>query len=324
MQPFSLKTIVSLTVLFLLVPQCGFYPLVAAEQGSGMSPLIGRWDITVDGVDSDFPSWIEVRKSGNSTLVGSYVGQFGSARPVAKFETLADTFRFSVPPQWEKRRDDQVFMGRASGDALIGTTTDENGNEIGWRATRAPTLDRKVLPKWGRPVELFNGKNLDGWKPLLAGVENGWVVKKGVLSNEKPGQNIATTQTFEDFKLHAEFRYPKGSNSGIYLRGRYEAQIEDNFGDEAESHKIGGIYGHLTPSSNAAKRHGEWQTYDIELVGRKITVHLNGERVIDRATIPGITGGAIDSHEGEPGPIYLQGDHGPIEFRALTIALPAR
>src|SRR5438094_644040 len=111
---------------------------------------------------------------------------------------------------------------------------------------------------------------------------------------------------------------PRG-NSGIHLRGGYEVQIEDNFGEEPESHKIGGIYGFLTPSVNAAKKAGEWQTLDITLVGRVVTVVLNGERVIDRQTIPGITGGAIDSDEGGPGPILLQGDHGPIEFRRVTV-----
>ena len=112
---------------------------------------------------------------------------------------------------------------------------------------------------------------------------------------------------------------PKEDNSGIYLRGRYEVQIEDNFGDEPDSHKIGGVYGFLTPSVNAGKKAGEWQTLEITLVGRVVTVVLNGERIIDRQTIPGITGGALDSDEGAAGPIMLQGDHGPIEFRNLVL-----
>ena len=134
---------------------------------------------------------------------------------------------------------------------------------------------------------------------------------------------MVTKQKFTDFKLHAEFRYPKGSNSGVYLRGRYEVQVEDNYGKDPESHLIGGVYGFLTPSSNPAKKPGEWQTYDITLVGRTVTVLLNGERVIDRQVIPGITGGALDSDEGLPGPIMLQGDHGPVEFRKLTLT-PAK
>lgn len=282
--------------------------------------LFGRWDIVMTRADGgEFPSWLEVRKSGNSTLVGAFVGEFGSARPVSHITTQGNSFRFAIPPQWEQRTDLQVVEGTLEDGTLRGATTDEKGNTIKWTGSRAPKLVRTSPPKWGTPVSLFNGKDLEGWKPLLDGVENGWVVEGGVLYNAEPGQNIATVQKFMDFKLHAEFKYPKGSNSGIYLRGRYEAQIEDNFGGEAESHRIGGIYGHLTPSSNAAKKHGEWQTYDIELVGRKITIHLNGERVIDRATIPGITGGALDSDEAAPGPIYLQGDHGPVWFRELTI-----
>jgi hypothetical protein len=183
-------------------------------------------------------------------------------------------------------------------------------------------LKRTGTPTWGDPIELFDGKSMTGWKSRSKS-GHGWTVRDGLLVNANPGTDILTTDKFEGFQLHAEFRYPKGSNSGIYLRGRYEVQIEDNFGDEPDSHKIGGIYGFLTPSVNAAKRPGEWQTMDITLVGRVVTVVFNGERIIDRQTIPGITGGALDSNEGEPGPILLQGDHGPIEFRKITLK-PAR
>jgi hypothetical protein len=166
---------------------------------------------------------------------------------------------------------------------------------------------------------LFDGKSLEGWKPRSADAKNGWTAKEGVLVNAFGGTDLLTEAKFSDFQLHAEFRYPKGSNSGIYLRGRYEVQIEDDFGDEPDSHRIGGVYGFLTPSVNACKRAGEWQTVDITLVGRVVTVVLNGERVIDRQTIPGITGGALNSDEGAPGPILLQGDHGPIDFRKVRL-----
>jgi hypothetical protein len=168
-------------------------------------------------------------------------------------------------------------------------------------------------------VELFNGNDLTGWKPRSASHKNGWLARDGLLVNATPGNDLVTEQRFTDFQLHAEFRYPRRSNSGIYLRGRYEVQIEDNFGEEPDSHKIGSVYGFLTPCVNAAKKPGEWQTLDVTLVGRVVTVVLNGERVIDRQTIPGITGGALDSDEGSPGPILLQGDHGPIDFRKVTL-----
>jgi hypothetical protein len=298
---------------------------VAAQPAKEKPPasLIGRWDLTVQGKEGPYPSWLEVRLSGRRTLVGSFVGRFGSARPISRVDLTGDRVTFSVPPQWEDRKDDLRFDGRLVGDALRGHTTDDKGRPVEWTARRAPALKRAHPPEWAEPVDLFNGKDLAGWKPRKEDVKNGWVVKGALLQNAAPGNDLLTEKKFTDFKLHAEFRYPRGSNSGIYLRGRYEVQIEDNYGQEPECHKIGSIYGFLTPSVNAGKPPGQWQTLDIIFVGRVVTVLLNGERVIDRQTIPGITGGALDSDEASPGPILLQGDHGPIDFRKLTLT-PAR
>lgn len=283
---------------------------------------IGRWDVKVQGADATYPSWIEIRKSGYKTLVGTFVGRFGSARPIAEIRKTKDQYEFTIPPQWESRKSDLSFQFHLMDGELVGSKSDDDGNSVTRTAKPAPTLAREsgiAEPEWGEPVEIFNGKNLDGWKVQMDNVPNGWIVKDGLLFNEKPGNNLVTEKMFDDFKLHAEFRYPEKSNSGLYLRGRYEVQIEDSFGQVAECHKIGGVYGFLTPSVNAAKPAGEWQEYDITLVGRHVTVILNGERVIDRQEIPGITGGALDSDEGKPGPILIQGDHGPIEFRKLII-----
>jgi hypothetical protein len=113
---------------------------------------------------------------------------------------------------------------------------------------------------------------------------------------------------------------PAGSNSGVYLRGRYETQITDGYGLEPSLIDLGGIYGFIKPLELPAKKAGEWQSFDVTLVGRIVTVMLNGKTIIYKSEIPGITGGAIDSNESEPGPIMFQGDHGPIEFRNITIA----
>jgi hypothetical protein len=285
----------------------------------GPPAVIGRWDLTVQTPDGPYPSWLEVRKSGYTTLVGAFVGRFGSARPIGHVEFADGRLQFTVPSQWERRKDDLTFTGRLDGDTLRGETTDDAGRRVTWTGRRAPALKRDQPPSWGEPIELFNGRDLSGWKPRPPAAKHGWVARDGLLVNATPGTDLVTERVFSDFRLHAEFRYPKGSNSGIYLRGRYEVQIEDNFGLEPDSHHIGGVYGFLTPSVNAAKPAGEWQTLDIELVGRVVTVRLNGERVIDRQAIPGITGGALDSDEGSPGPIMVQGDHGPIEFRKLTL-----
>ena len=125
-----------------------------------------------------------------------------------------------------------------------------------------------------------------------------------------------------DFKLHIEFRYPEHSNSGVYLRGRYEVQVEDSYGKQPGSVYLGGVYGFLTPSENVARKAGEWQSYDITLVGRRVTVEANGKTIIHNQIIPGITGGAINSKEATPGPLLLQGDHGPVEYRNITISTP--
>jgi hypothetical protein len=297
---------------------------VSFGQNPPPPPIIGRWDIVVHDPKGEYPSWLEVSPSGYKTLVGRFVGHFGSARPISEVTYRKGQVRFALPVQWEGRKDEGLrFSGRYTNGQLSGTTTTDDGRLVRWTATRAPKLKRWKEPVWGDPIELFNGRDLQGWKARNPKSKNGWIVQNGLLINKTPGNDLVTTRKFTDFQLHAEFRYPKGSNSGIYLRGRYEAQIEDNYGLEPQSDHIGGIYGFLIPRIQAAKRPGEWQTYDITLVGRTVTIALNGETVIDRQEIPGITGGALDSREGQPGPLFIQGDHGTVAFRKITIT-PAR
>ena len=313
MKTTGMLRILGLALLLIL----GINPsTLLAQEGD---ELLGRWNLTVRSAEATYPSWLEVRKSGNGTLVGAFVGRFGSARPVSEVKYDGHAFTFSIPPQWENRQGYITYTGRLEGEGMVGTTTDDDGSTIYWKGSRSPKLKRDKAPEWGKAMALFNGKDLSNWTTEFDNRPNGWVVMDGILVNKEPGNNLVSKEKYDDFKLHAEFRYPEGSNGGIYLRGRYEMQIEDNYGDEPESHKIGGIYGFLTPSVNAAKPAGEWQSVEVTLVGRVVTVVLNGERVIDRQTIPGATGGALDNDEAMPGPIMLQGDHGPIEFRKLEI-----
>jgi len=284
-------------------------------------PIIGRWDLTVDMGDHTAPSWLEVKLSGLKTLVGYFVSHEGSARPISIINSEGGKVTFSIPPQWEFGTKDMIFEGNLENDKLTGYITNPLGNKYSFAGERAPLLTRVGPPAWGKPVKLFNNQNLDGWVTQKS--VNQWVVENGILKSPKSGSNLITTQKFEDFKLHIEFRYPAGSNSGIYLRGRYELQIIDSKGQEPSSVYMGGIYGFLTPNEDVSKSPGEWQTYDITLVGRRITVEANGKTIICDQIIPGITGGALDSKEGEPGPIMLQGDHGPVEFRNIMIT-PAK
>jgi hypothetical protein len=283
--------------------------------------LVGRWDITVRTAAGDRPSWLEMRRSGRDILVGRFVGVEGSARPISQIVVSGDSMRFSIPRQWEEGTGDLAVEGRLQDDRLTGSMTFPDGMRSEWTAVRAPSLRRQGRPTWGAPIQLLNGRDLTGWRAVAG--ENQWVVSDGVLRSPKAGANLVTEQTFGDFRLHLEFRYPKGSNSGVYLRGRHEVQIEDNFGAEPTDLLLGGVYGFLTPSEMAAKPAGEWQTYDITLIGRMVTVIANGRTVIFEQEIPGITGGALDSNEGAPGPLMLQGDHGPIEYRNITVT-PAK
>jgi len=283
-------------------------------------PIIGRWDLVVNKDGKITPSWLEVTHSGVSTLVGRFVGSGGSARPISVVNFKDGKFNFSIPPQWEPGPGEVVFEGTLQDDKLTGTIKGTDGKTSSFTGVRAPLLKRDKPVSWGDPVVLFNGKDLTGWH--AQGTTNQWVVESGVLKSPKSGSNIITDQTFNDFKLHVEFRYPSGSNSGVYLRGRYEVQIEDNKGMEPQLDFVSAIYGFLQPSEIASKGAGEWENYDITLIGRMVTVVMNGKTVISNQQIPGITGGAIDSREGEPGPIMFQGDHGPIEYRNISISTP--
>jgi Domain of Unknown Function (DUF1080) len=303
--------------------------LASTGEAQKASPIIGRWDLTVQGADAPYTSWLEVTDA-EGKLQGRFVGRFGSARPIKQIEFNEGKLKFSLPPQYESMKVDLVFEGKLIGGKLEGSTNGEDGAALKWSGVRAPALKPKADPKWGAAIQLFNGKDLTGWKLRSEKGKGCWSVEDGAMTNSKGCVDIITEQKFQDFKLSLEFMLAdpqanggRPSNSGVYLRGRYEAQIEDNYGKEPESHGMGGLYGFLTPKVNASKKPGEWQKYEITLIGRQLTVTLNGQTVIDKEEIPGITGGALDSAEGAPGPIMLQGDHGKVWFRNVVLT-PAK
>ena len=200
---------------------------------------------------------------------------------------------------------------------LSGTMITPRGQTLTWVGVPAPSLKRDKAPVWGKPIQLFNGKNLAGWQAL--GKDNQWIVENGILRSPRTGSNIRTTQPFTDFKLHIEFRYPKESNSGVYLRGMYEVQVVDSYQKALDPHNMGGVYSRITPTSSAEKPAGEWQTMDITLCDRHATVILNGVKIIDNQPIYGPTGGAMKSDVFAAGPIYLQGDHGKVFYKNLVL-----
>ncbi|TLP81641.1 DUF1080 domain-containing protein [Maribacter sp. ACAM166] len=303
---------IKITFVLLFLAAINVNVLVAQEG----HPLEGKWNLTIDQEGEKLPSWLEIRHSGTNILIGRFTYAFGSARPIAEVKKYGDIFSFEIPPQWEPGATNMEFEGKIVGDGLEGTMIYVDGKTYNWTATKSPKLPFYTNPKEGKSISVFNGKNLNGWdvKP-----NNQWEVVDGILTSPKPGVNLISEKKFKDFKLHAEFRYPEGSNSGLYLRGRYEVQIADNIGLDASSIYFGGVYGLLSPSENVAMKAGEWQTYDITLIGRRVTIVANGKTIISNQNIDGMTGGALDNNEAEAGPIMIQGDHGTVEFRKLEM-----
>jgi len=215
-----------------------------------------------------------------------------------------------------------TFEARLEGDALKGKVTYADGKVNHFEGKRAPLLLSRKAPAWGAPVTMFDGKTLAGWKLRDSKKKNGWAVVSGELAVVEPKDNadLVSERAFQDMKLHIEFNVEPKSNSGVYLRGRYEIQILDNPDQKMalDPHGCGGVYSRIAPKVVAAKAAGEWQAYDITFVGRQVTVVLNGQTIV-QDVVEGITGGALDPFEGEPGPLMLQGDHGKVRFRNIVV-----
>jgi hypothetical protein len=298
----------------------------AAGPDSGFN---GRWDISYPGVPNR-ASWMEVQgaETGRPTVkfVSIYAGDLNTANEASVRDgELIARFRF----QQRQRQGEQpvpvevVVRARLEGDKLNGATERAGSTQppTRWIGVRAPVITDKDDGSWreGRPVRLFNGKDLTGWEPLEKDRPFNWTVQDGILKAGGGGANLVSKDRFWNFKLRVDYRLTKGSNSGIGLRGRYEIQILDDYGRPPDSHSNGSLYSRIAPAVNASRPPGEWQTYEITLIGRDLTVVLNGVKIIDKQTVEGLTAMGHDPNEGEPGPISLQGDHGPVEFRTIVL-----
>ncbi|MDR3701765.1 MAG: DUF1080 domain-containing protein [Candidatus Sulfopaludibacter sp.] len=296
-------------------------PALSMKEGS---PFAGRWDITVTPQNGGaYPDWMEAVDS-NGTLHVRVQPRSGSVHGVneIKIEGAKLILTIVAPAKdpattWELE---------VKGNKLTGVQ--KHGDTVNAQLTgvRAPELKRSAPKAWSDPDPLFNGKDLTGWEPFPAGAVNHWVAQDGVLLNKEHGANLRTVRKFEDFKLHIEYNCPEDGNSGIYLRGRDEIQVAyEKPGVNDRFHDIGAIYGFIAPTAELPRKPGQWETFDITLVGRTLTVVRNGVKTIDNQEIPGISGGALDANEGEPGPFYLQGDHtGGMQYRNITVSLPKK
>lgn len=289
----------------------------------------GRWDITIPG-STGRAWWLEVQGAGTpaptAKFVSAYAGDLNIADEVAvKDGQLTFGFRFK-----ERRHEGEegvpvhvVYKARLEGGKLIGTSEREGSTRPGtkWVGVRAPVINEHDDGTWreGTPIRLLNGKDLTGWEPLEKDRVFNWTVKNGVLRAEGGGANLVTTNKFWNFKLHIEYKMFKHSNSGIGLRGRYEIQVLDDYGQPPNAHGNGALYSRVAPSANASKPAGEWNSYDITLIGRDLTVVLNGTKILDKTLVEGLTAMGHDPNEGEPGPLSLQGDHGAVEYRNIVL-----
>ena len=319
--------------------------LSVASIAIGQTPdrFIGRWALTIPGGGA---GWLGIEDKGNY-FDGSILWGGGSVVPLESVYFDGESLNVTRLRKVDRKDADgkvvrsqnftETITATVSGDTMKLTRTAPRHNGKGvsrdiFKGKRIPPLPAKPdlsKAKRGKSVKLFNGKNLDGWRltDRSKNSKNGWSVKNGTLINN-PAQpegrhisygNLRTIAEFEDFNLKLETKLGKGSNSGIYLRGIYEIQVTDSFGRGLDSHNMAAVYSRITPTVNAEKPAGKWQTLDITLLDRHVTVILNGKTIINNEPLLGCTGGAIWADQSRPGPIYLQGDHSGINYRNIVL-----
>ena len=299
---------------------------------AAVTPPWGDWSLDLD---SDTPAWMRVTEQDGEPVVRFrlHVGSDGPYRAVRNDDGRFE-FDLKTPRRSSIRR--KVVVGM-EGETVRGVVQTDHpdgrhdhdaftGRRIPDPPGDAPDLSRVAF---GHPIALFNGRDLQGWRPNEPDKINGWSVVDGELVNSTPKTdfsstgahaNLRTEAEFEDFWLHLEFLVERDRNSGVYLRGMYEAQVVDRDSRMQGIQGPGAIFGQITPSVNAGRPGGHWQTYDLTLVNRHITVVLNGQRVIDNQLVDAPTAGAIQTDPTRPGPILLQGDHTAVRYRNLYLA----
>lgn len=284
------------------------------------NPFVGRWDFDVPTRNGIGANWLGISEQ-NGTLDIWFQPTGGNVAQVKDYKQSGSHLTLNISPQTGNRPALTWDLDAADGKL---TGTQKRGEDtIALTGTRAPSLNRPAPRAWSTPEPLFDGKDMNGWEPIGDVAQSHWTVQDGLLVNPQRGADLKSTRKFNDFKLHFEVSCPDGANSGFYLRGRYELQLEyERLGKNPPNMAMGSIYGRIAPSVSLPRKPGEWETFDVTLVGRTVTVYRDGTLTIDHREIEGITGGALDANEGEPGPFYIQGDHtGGLKFRNITVAV---
>ena len=290
--------------------------LWAAAAWPADSDFNGRWDITVHQSSRGRAWWLEVEGAGTSALKGKFVGfPGGDLNEIEHIAIVKGELQFT----FDGREQHQEYKAKLKNGKLEGTFQSGDAR-LEWTGARAPAIKDADDGSWheGKPVDLFNHRDVSNWHGMTADASKGWSAEGGVLKGNGAATDLISNDKFWNFKLHVEYRTPEHSNSGIGLRGRYEVQILEDHGRPLDRHSNAALYSRIVPTENVTKPAGEWQTYDIRLVGRHVTVTLNG-KTVTQGVIDGLTAIACDADEGVPGPIMLQGDHGPVEFRSIVL-----
>jgi hypothetical protein len=316
----------------------------AAAPKASVSDFFGQWTIDVQGGGV---SWLEVRQE-KDFVDADLLWIGGSVSPVAavyldnhnhlivtRIDNVVRTkdekdnpLRTHQVTNWLKvSKEGEKITGFLYKPRRDGSGIDSTGF-TGTKLQAPPAAPDLSKVKFGQPVTLFNGKDLTGWRLIDEKKKNGFFVQDGLMitdPRQTEGQphisygNLRTDQEFEDFNLKLEVNVPEGSNSGVYLRGMYEIQVLDSYKKPLDSHNMGALYSRIVPSVGAEKPAGSWQSMDITLCDRHVTVILNGTKIIDNQPVYGPTGGAMKSDVNTPGPIYLQGDHGKVSYRNIVL-----
>ena len=295
-----------------------FLALLSITLSADQKAFLGRWNLTGVAPNSDRVYWLEVKEE-NGKLSAMFLNRGGSPVRIDDVRMEGDELvlqmqgRANNPGPMIRLRADGV---KATGTIASGTTT---VNVTGLRPPRWETANANGHHTYGPPVALFDGHSLDAFGVQNKSQPMGWSIEDGVMTNNPHANNLVSKEKFKDFKIQAEYKLGPNSNSGIYLRGRYELQVLDDYGKPVDEHGHMAIYAWKAPRVNASKPQGEWQTMEAVVVGNRVTVTLNGQRVHDNAVLEAITGGALDANELEPGPIMIQGDHEKVWFKNVTV-----
>ena len=286
----------------------------------------GRWDVQVLAKPADFAQftttaawWLGITGAGTPQMKIQFIGAPDGALDdidEAKFQDGALHFTWVA-----KRGNDRAeYVVKYVNGLLQGTMTSAN-TTLKFTGHRAPEINEHDDDTWvrGKPITLFNGKNLEGWTGVNSPRAQGWSIEDGFLKCAGESDDLMTVAKYWNFELHIEFKLPEKSNSGIGLRGRYEVQIMSDYGRPPTLHGTGSLVSRIAPAVNAGKPANEWNSYDIRLVGREVTTTMNGQKLYEKGVIDGLTGIAMDPFEGKPGPVELQGDHGGVEYRNIVL-----